>query len=149
MRHAAVGKDAVRGVAAELEGEDARDVRGERQRLQIEHQLDVLLERIGHADRRAGQLARLAAAVLRLDALDAPLDLADVVEVVGSAARGRRRRACSAAATCPAAIQSRMLRSSLRRSARSSRRRADAEQHVEHRARVAHHRQRLGRRPPS
>ena len=61
-----------------LNDEHARDVRRERQHLQVEHQLDVLVEGIGHADRRRRQLARLAARVVLLDLLDAPLDLADV-----------------------------------------------------------------------
>ena len=74
---AALRVDAAGAVAAHLEREHARDVGGERERLQVEHQLDVLAERVGHADRRAGQLARLAAGVVRLDALDAALDLAD------------------------------------------------------------------------
>ena len=87
--------DAVRDVAAQLEREDARHVRRERDRLQIEHQLDVLFERVGHADRRRRQLARPRRCVLlRLDLLDAPLDLADVVEVVGEprAIGGAERR---------------------------------------------------------
>jgi hypothetical protein len=42
----------------------------------------VLVVRIGHADGRRRQLARLAAAIGGLDVLDAALDLADVVEVV-------------------------------------------------------------------
>src|SRR5688572_23090264 len=54
-RRAAGGEDAVRDVAAELEREDARGVGRERHRLQVEHQLDVLFERIGNADRRAGR----------------------------------------------------------------------------------------------
>ena len=52
-----------------------------RQRLQVEHQLDVLVERIGHAGRRAGQLAASPLDVAGLDALDAPLDLAHVFEI--------------------------------------------------------------------
>jgi hypothetical protein len=44
--------------------------------------VDVLLERVGHADRRLGQRALLAAGVARLDPLDAALDLADVLEIV-------------------------------------------------------------------
>ena len=78
---AALRIDAARRVAAHLEREHARDVGLERERLQVEHQLDVLVERVGHAGRRAGQLARLAAHVARLDLLDAPLDLADVLEI--------------------------------------------------------------------
>ena len=38
----ALGIHAIRRVASELEREHARDVRRKRQRLQIEHQLDVL-----------------------------------------------------------------------------------------------------------
>src|SRR5256885_12473878 len=41
-----------------------------------------LLERVGHTDRRLGELARLAARVARLDRLDALLQLADVGEVL-------------------------------------------------------------------
>ena len=92
---AALREGAVRRIATQLEREDTRDIRGERQRLEIEHQLHVLGERIGHADRRARQLARFAAAVVRLDLLNAPLDLAHVVEIVVRAGRDRRRRAPS------------------------------------------------------
>ena len=108
---AALRIDARRAVAADLEREDARDVGGERQRLQVEHQLDVLVERVGHAGRRAGQLARLAARVARLDALDAPLDLADVVEVLIEPRAVGRRRASLRSRAISAVIQSRMLRS--------------------------------------
>ena len=87
--------------------------------------------------------------VVRLDALDAPLDLADVLEIVGRAARDRRRRASLfSRATC-AVIQSRMLLSSARRCRALLRRGADAEQLVERRARVADHRQRRRRRGPA
>ena len=54
---------------------------GERQHLQVEHQLDVLFPRIGHAEGRRRQLALLAAGVALLDLLDAPLDLADAVQI--------------------------------------------------------------------
>ena len=81
--HAAVGEHAVRGVAAQLEGEHPRDVAGEGDRLQVEHQLDVLFEGVGHADRRARERPLVAAPVERLGRLDAPFDLADVLEVVG------------------------------------------------------------------
>ncbi len=79
---AALGIHAVRRVAAELEREDARQIRRERQRLQVEHQLDVFGERVRHADRRARQLALFAAGVVGLDLLNPPLDLAHVVEIV-------------------------------------------------------------------
>ena len=78
---AALRIHAARAVAAHLEREDARDVRRERERLQVEHQLHVLGERVGDAGRRSGQLARLAARVAGFDALNAPLDLADVLEI--------------------------------------------------------------------
>ena len=58
--------DAAGGVASELEREHARRVRLERQHLQVEHQLDVLVERVGHAGRRAR--AARAASPLRLRA---------------------------------------------------------------------------------
>ena len=73
--------DPARRVAAHLEREHAGDVALEGEGLHVEHQLDVLVERVGHAGRRRRQLARLAAHVPLLDPLDAPLDLADVVEV--------------------------------------------------------------------
>ena len=85
---------AVRRVAPQLEREDARDVGRERQHLQVEHQLDVLAERVRHADRRRRQLPQLAAAVARLDDLDPPLDLAHVLEIVGEPRSvGRPQRA--------------------------------------------------------
>ncbi len=145
---AAVGEHAVRGVAPELEGEDAGDVGREGQRLQVEHQLDVLFERVGHADRGAGQLARLARAVLRFDALDAPFDLADVVEVflqpgpIGGAQRVAQARRVLVDPVEDAAILGAALGALFRRG-------ADAEQHVEDRARIADHRQRLRRAPTS
>jgi len=76
---------AVRCVATELEGEDARDVGRECQHLEIEHQLDVLAERIGHTDRRSRQFPEVAAAVARFDDLDAPLDLTHLFKVVREA----------------------------------------------------------------
>src|SRR5439155_5344252 len=60
-RHAGPGEHTVGDVAAQLEREDAGDVGGEGDRLQIEHQPDVLFVRIRHADRSHGQLARFAA----------------------------------------------------------------------------------------
>ena len=105
----------------------------------------------GMPSRRHRQLARLAAAVALLDRLDAPLDLAHVVEIVGRAARDRRRRACARAASTDSRTQSRMLRSSCRRSRRASASsRADHAEHlIEDDARIANHRQRLVRRRPA
>ena len=74
---------AVRGVAPQLEGEHPRHVGGERQHLQVEHQLDVLAEGVRDPGRRGRQFAQLAGAVARFHDLDAPLDLAHVVEIVG------------------------------------------------------------------
>ena len=122
---------------------------GERERLQVEHQLDVLLERVGHADRRVRQLARLAA-------------LCSTPRPSGCAARSRARRRGSRRAARGRRRRARRLqiadrlgdpvedaRSSCGGARRASRRRADAEQLIEHRARVANHRQRLGRRRPA
>src|SRR5262245_64581985 len=78
---AALRIDARRSVAPQLERENARDVAGKRDRLQVEHQAHVLFEGIRDANGSAGQLALLAAGVVRLDLLDAPLDLANVFEV--------------------------------------------------------------------
>lgn len=50
--------------------------------MQVEHQLDVIAERIRNASRRGRQLARLAAVVTFLNRLDAALDFTDVLEVV-------------------------------------------------------------------
>src|ERR1051325_6846941 len=79
---AALREGAAPGIAAGLEGEDASHVGLEGEHLEVEHQLHVLLERIGHADRRFGQLALGAARVTGFDELDAPLELADVLEVL-------------------------------------------------------------------
>ena len=53
-----------------------------REHLEVEHQLHVLFERIRHAGRRFGQLARFAARVARFDRLNAALELANVFEVL-------------------------------------------------------------------
>ena len=49
---------AARRIAARLERDDARHVGLEREHLEVEHQLHVLLERIRNAGRRFGELAR-------------------------------------------------------------------------------------------
>ena len=58
---------------------DARDVGLERERLQVEHQLDVFLERLGHAHRLFGHRE---IAVGRLGFQDPLLDVADRVEIL-------------------------------------------------------------------
>ena len=82
---AAAREHAVRDVAAELEREDARRVGGKRHRLQVEHQLDVFLEGIGHANGRTRQFTRLARLVATLDFLNAPLNFANILQVVSEA----------------------------------------------------------------
>ena len=88
---------------------------------------------------------------LLLGLLDAPLDVAHRLQVLGQlrAVAARPGRACSAA-TLVASPKSRMLRSCLE--PRQPRRRigavAAAEQPLEHRARVVLHRQRRRRRAP-
>src|ERR1700730_261761 len=48
--HAAFRVNALADVATHLEGGDAGGVGGEGQRLKIEHQLDVIFERVRHTD---------------------------------------------------------------------------------------------------
>ena len=127
MRHrverrldAALGEDAVARVAAQLERRHARHVRREGQHLQIEHQLDVLFPRVGHAERRRRQLALVAAGVVLLDLLDAPFDLADAVEIRVRAGRDRAGpRSCCRRPTSRV-MPSRMLRLAFWRAARSA-----------------------------
>ena len=105
-------------LAREHQRRDARDVRLERDHLQVHQQLQVLLERRRHAGRHVGQRQVLAHA--RLGALNPPLDLAHVVEILRRAAAGRPAadRFCSVA-TCPITESSR-LRDSCRRARRSA-----------------------------
>ena len=68
-------------LARELERDHAREVRLQREHLQIEHQLDVLLPDLGHAWRAIDSRYRRLG-VLTFRALDAPLDLPDRVEIL-------------------------------------------------------------------
>ena len=68
-------------LARHHEREDAREIGLEGQRQQIEHQPDVLLERLGHADRRVTRRRQLGLGLL-LGRLDPPLDFADVIEIL-------------------------------------------------------------------
>ena len=78
---------------------DARDVRLERQRQQIELQLDVFVEGLRHADRHA-HIGRRDGRSLHGN-LQAPLDLADVLRiVVEPRAIGRRSIRCADARGC-------------------------------------------------
>src|ERR1051325_8130081 len=143
--------DARRTVATHLEGEDARQIGGEGERLKIEHDLHVLLERVGNTEWRTGELAVFAATrvhVPRFDVLDTALDLADVLEVtidpgpVVGAQRTLERRHLARDVIEDAAAGHPPLRALLRRS-------TNAEQLLEDDARIANHRQRLGRRGPA
>ena len=68
-------------LARDLEGHDPRHVRLEREQLEIEHQPGMVVERVGHADRRIRDGHRGHPA-LALGALDALLDVAHRVEVL-------------------------------------------------------------------
>ncbi|HIC53184.1 MAG TPA: hypothetical protein EYO97_05075, partial [Gemmatimonadetes bacterium] len=69
-------------LATEHEGEDAGDVGLIGEREQVEHQLDVLLVGVGHAD-RTSQLGKLGVGTLGLSQLDPALERADRVEILG------------------------------------------------------------------
>src|SRR6185503_1412881 len=70
-----------RQLAAHHERRHAREVALERERLELEHQVHVLLERLGDAARRRRRLQpALRALILGLH--DSPLDLADVGEIL-------------------------------------------------------------------
>ena len=89
VRHRVVGVGhphlgvALRGLLApDQVREHAGDVGLERERLEVEHQAGVLGERVGNAHRPREVLGQVAVAGLRLDPLDAALDLAHRVEVL-------------------------------------------------------------------
>ena len=132
--------------ASEHEREDTRQVGLIRDRQQIEQQLDVLLERLGHAHRRIRHVEQRFR--LLLGALNAPLDLANVIEVLVEArtvARDRCRPArsgdrrprnpagCGRSSSAPDAFPSP----------------AAAKQPLEHHARIDLHRQWRGVRLPA
>ena len=149
--HAALGIDAVRAVAAELEGDDPGDAGAQGHHLQVEHQPDVLGERVGHAGRGARQVADVAGEVAGLDALDPPLHLADAVEVFVQAPaiarteiggqprrRGQHPVEDAAVAAAPPPLLGRRHPAA-----------EHVEQLIEDHPRVANHRQRRGRRGPA
>ena len=118
-RAAALGKHAVAGVAAQLEGRDAGDIRRESQHLKIEHQLDVFFPRVGHANRRGRQFSvGPCASVVFLDLLDAAFDLTDVFQVVVQTVAIFRIQLALQSWPCRAIMLSRMLRLILFRVAR-------------------------------
>ena len=83
VAHAALRINGAAGVARIHHGGDARDVRLKRQSLQVEHDLEVVVERFGNAHGRIGHFQVFGRLVLGL--LDAALDLAYVVQVIGHA----------------------------------------------------------------
>src|SRR5258708_6108022 len=79
--HSALRKYACAHIAAHLECGNASRFRHESQDLQIEHQPDMLLVRVGYTEWRGRQGARLAAGVVLFDSLDPALNFANVVEI--------------------------------------------------------------------
>ena len=80
IRHADVRIRPVADLARENHAEDARRVRLEREQLQVEHELRVLVERSGNAERPIRQ--RDVACAFRFRGADALLDLAHGVEIL-------------------------------------------------------------------
>ena len=77
LAHAAAGVHGVAVLARQHQRRDARDLGAVGEHLQIEHHVQVLLERIGNARGRLRQLD--AGREPRVDVQDAPLDLANLV----------------------------------------------------------------------
>ena len=148
LRHAALWIDAARSVATHLEREHPRDIGLERQGLQVEHELHMLVERVGHARRRPGQFAGLAGTVAGLDPLNTPLDLAHVLEILRHALTvARVERAIQVGHLARHVVEHARRRPSPRRA--FLRRPAGPEQLVKRHARIANHRQRVGGRRPA
>ena len=81
VRHADFRIGAIAQLARELERDDPRDVRLERQNLQIEHELRVIGECGGDADRPI-EVGHRVVHRPGLGTLDLPLDLANAVEIL-------------------------------------------------------------------
>ena len=133
-------------LAAQHEGEDAGDVGLEGDGHQVEHQPDVIAVVVGDADRRIGRRDRRG--VLPLGALEAELDLADVLQVVVHAATiGGGQPSLQLPRLAGHHVQDAAAvaqpRGALLRRAEPA-----AEHALEHEPRVELHRQRLRRRPP-
>ena len=114
---AGLREDGAAQLAREHQRRDARDVRLERDHLQVHQQLEVLLERRRHAGRHVRQRDVLARR--RLGALNPPLDLAHVVEILVQPPAIARRQILLQRRTCPITESSR-LRDSCRRARRSA-----------------------------
>ncbi len=129
------------------ERDDAREIRLERQQLEVEHQGDVILEHRRHAlrliDRRDLQVALL------LGLLDAALDVADRFGVlVDLALILGAELAPQAGELLVHRIEDALVLAQPRLARRPLGAAGVAEQLLEHRARVVLHRQRLRRAPP-
>ena len=146
---AALRERAARGVAARLERDHARHVRLQREHLKVEHQLHVLVERIGHADRRLGQLARLAATscALRPPGCGARSRGCPSTYLSRRCAVRRPELALQLRHLARDPVEDALVRLAARHAVRVVR--AGAEQHVERDARIADHRQRLARARPA
>ncbi len=83
ISNAALRINGAAGIAGIHHGCDARDVRLERKRLKIEHDLEVIVEGFGNADWSGGKFQVFGRLVLGL--LNAAFDLANVIEVVANA----------------------------------------------------------------
>ena len=145
---AALGIDPRRRVPSRLEREYARDVRREGQNLDVEHELHVLGEGVRDSGRRFRQLARLPAGVAVLDALDSPLQLADVLQVPVEpllVVLGQRSPEIRDFAGDP--VENAPVRAPARGALLG--RASGAEEHLERHPRVADHGERLGRRGPA
>ncbi len=144
----AARKHTIGHVAAQFQREHTRRVGCEGDRLKIEHQLHVLLERVGHADRRSRKLARLAARVVGLNFLNAPFDLSYVLQIVAETRAVRRaERQLQLANRVGDPIEDAAILPPPRKPRSWSR--ADAKQLIEDNARISDHGQRLLRRGPA
>jgi hypothetical protein len=80
LGHADLRERALAQIARQHELRDARDVRLIRQRLQIEHEVGVFVERFRHSDRSIRHRQICGRLLLRF--LYPPFDLADVIEIL-------------------------------------------------------------------
>ena len=80
--NATLGPHALRNIARHLERRHAGYSGGEREDLQIEHELDVIFPGIRNSDRRVGQFTDVDARVVFFDLLNSTFDFANIVEVL-------------------------------------------------------------------
>ena len=134
-------------LARHHEREHARDVGLVRERQQVEHQLDVLVERLRHADRRVGHRDRRSSPASR-PAGCAARSRGRCRGTRSSRARSRAPEPALQVASTSSLTESRMLLSAACAPTRCAARARPAEQPLEHHARVDLHRQRRRRRLP-